>query len=199
VIDRLRALYHTPIRDEQRKPLFALVALILIAAGVGFSVMGADDDGPTRETARPAVTPPPPPRDPVPAPVEEDLAEIPVPSEERAPDEEEAPSPEQVAGAQEAAEGFLDEYLAWTYGRGEAQEIANATPQLRDDLAEARPRVPANERDREADVQTLTLEGASNRKMGLQAVVDDGRRVYTVSLAAALDDDDEWVVSEVGP
>jgi hypothetical protein len=198
VIDRLRALYHTPIRDEQRKPLFGLVAVILIAAGVGFSLMGADDDEQAAERARPAVAPPPQ-RDPVPAPAEEDLAEVPVPSEERVPDEDEAPSPEQVSAAKEAAEGFLADYLAWTYGRGEAQEIANATPQLRDDLAEAPPRVPANERDREADVQTLTLEGASNRKMGLQAVVDDGRRVYTVSLAAALGDDDEWIVSEVGP
>lgn len=199
MIDRLRALYHTPIRDEQRKPLFALVVVILIAAGVGFSVMGADDDEPTRETARPAVTPLPPQPDPVPAPVEEDLAEIPVPSEERAPDEDDAPSPEQVAAAKEAAEGFLADYLPWTYGRGEAQEIANATPQLLDDLEDSRPRVPPDERDRDADVQTLTLEGASSRKMGMQAVVDDGRRIYTVSLAAALDADEEWVVSEVGP
>ncbi len=201
MIDRLRALYHTPIRDEQRKPLFALVAVILVVAGVGFSLAGGQDDQAAREAAdRERAVPPPAQRDAVPPPpVDEDLADVPVPSEEEAPDRDAAPTEDQVADAKAAAEAFLADYLPWTYGRGATDEIANATPQLLEDLEEVRPRVPPSERERDADVQTLTLEGASNRKMGMQAVVDDGQRVYTVSLAAALNDDDEWVVSEVGP
>lgn len=198
MIDRLRALYHTPIRDEHRKPLFALVAVILVVAGVGFSLASEREGSESDEASVQAA--PPPQREPVPAPAaDEDLADMPVPSEEEAPDPGEAPTEDQVADAKEAAQGFLADYLPWTYGRGQTQDIANATPDLLERLEAVRPNVPPDEREREADVQTLTLEGVSDRKMGMQAVVDDGQRVYTVSLATARNSDDEWVVTEVGP
>lgn len=200
MIDRLRALYHTPIRDEQRVPLFIAATVVLILAGVGFSLAatGGRDAAPAPQQAPTAPAAPQP--DPVPAPPQdEDLAEIPIPSEEDPVDAEDAPTDAQVDAAKDNAEDFLERYLAWTYGRGDTSDLKGATDELLARLDANRPRPPRNAEERTAEIQTLTLEGASNRAMRMLAVVDDTKSVYTVSIATARTSDDEWVVTEVGP
>lgn len=201
MIDRLRALYHTPIRDEQRKPLFVVAALVVIFAGVGFALAAEGGRDQPAEPQPAATTPPPAPEpEPVPAPPQdEDLADIPVPSEEERVDEEDAPTRAQIAAAKTNAEDFLQRYLAWTYGRGDTSNLEGATDELLEQLQANRPRPPRDAERRDAEIQTLTLEGASNRAMNMLAVVDDSKSVYTVSLTTARDSDDEWVVTKVGP
>ena len=196
MIDRLRALLNRPIGDAERPRLFALAAAVVVTGAVLLALTGggsdrATGDGPAApdlNASNGAAPPVPRPRDP---------AELPVPSEEGRRSKADQASPREIANAKAAAERFLAGYLPYTYGRGRAHNLPAATDELRRALAGARPRVPRSERGRPAEVVTLQIAGAGPSRMGMLALVDDGRRSYTVHMALARYGGD-WKVTEVG-
>jgi hypothetical protein len=193
VIDRLRSYLNRPIRDSERPRLFAAAASVIVAAALLLTVAGGDrtDEPAARHTRGPlAVAPPPTERI-------ADPAGLPVPSEEGRRPASEQPAQKQIAAAKRAMRAFLAGYLPYTYGRRRASAITYATAELRRALGSRRPRVPAAERRRRVEVEALTVQGASPRRVGMLALVDDGRRRYSVELALARYPSG-WKVTEVG-
>jgi hypothetical protein len=193
VIDRLRSYLNRPIRDSERPRLFAAAAAVIVAAALLLSVASGDRaDEPAARHARAPVAAAPPPTERI-----ADPARLPVPSEEGRRPVSERPAQEQIAAAKRAARAFLAGYLPYTYGRGRASAIPYATADLRRALGLRRPRVPTAERRRRVEVEALTVQGASPRRVGMLALVDDGRRRYSVQLALARYPGG-WKVTEVG-
>lgn len=196
MIDRLRGYINRPIRDCERRRLFAVAAAVIVAAAIALTLPARDEGArpaspAEREAAAPQVAPPAPTEPPV------DPAELPVPSEEGPRPVREQPAQNQIAAAKRATRAFLARYLPYTYGRGRARSLRRATPELRRALAARRPRVPAAERRRRVQIEALTVQGGSPRRMGMLALVDDGRRRYGVRLALARFPGG-WKVTEVG-
>ena len=154
-----------------------LVMLALVGAGVAVAaVLSLRDDG-SRTSARayPPVPPTGAPREPN-AP----------PTSGRSPQER---------AAMAAARRFLAGYLPYSYGQGPARRIEAAAAPLASTLRSAPPRVPAQ--DRRLRPQLVSLEVASsNGDLGLDltAVVDDGRRRYSMILAVR-PAGDRWLVT----
>ena len=90
-----------------------------------------------------------------------------------------AAAPEAPAGTTDAkrvARRFLPGYLAFIYARGDVESIEAAAPELRLE----RPRVPRRVARLRPHVVLLQAEGPH-----VAALVDDGRRRYTVALEVA--------------
>lgn len=193
MIGRLRSFLNRPISDSERPRLFAAAAAVIVAAAVLLTVGGGDEGAAPaeRRDARPVIAVPPPTEPP------EDPARLPMPSEEGPRPASEQPTRRQVAMAKRVTRAFLDGYLPYTYGRARASAIQHATAELRRALDARRPRVPAAERRRPVEVEALTVQGGSPRRMGMLALVDDGRRRYSVQLALARYSGG-WKVTEVG-
>lgn len=193
--DRLRALRERPIRDSERMPLFLGAVVVLIAATLAFGALGRPGDDPA--PAAPSVSEPEPASGDEAAPELADLGDLPIPSEEEPVDPEDAPSAEDVDGARAAAERFLEGgYLAYTYGRTRVEQMPLATPELRAELAQSPPRVPLGAGRGRPVVETLQIEGASVERAAVLALVDDGERTYTLSVALARYEGG-WRVTEV--
>jgi hypothetical protein len=194
---RLRAVMDRPIPADQRRRAGA-IALTIIAAGALIMVVASPDADPPAQSERTAAAPSPaatgtaPPPEPT-----EDPANLPVPSEEEPVDADERASQRDVREAKSAAREFLADYLPYSYGRGDARSIANATDELRDELATDRPRATAAERARRPRLEILQTSGASALRMGMLALVDDGKRRYTLELELARIGD-KWLATGVG-
>jgi hypothetical protein len=175
VVDRLRVFWNRPLRDTDRPRLFALAIALIVAAAVLLTQLErpAAQPRPERTPRLPASASPVPE-----APLAAATAE---PSEEgtRTPV---APAPTDVAASKRAARRFLAGYLPYTYGRGRPRRISSATLALRRRLAAQRPRVPARERRRRPRVALLQSNAVGSRRAELVALVEDGRRRYSVPL-----------------
>src|SRR4051794_17510871 len=155
MVDRLRILLNRPLRDGDRRRLFA-VAVAVIAAATGLLAV-LDDAGPVRN-AKPAAAR-------TAAPTETTATAIVASSTPVAPSEESdlppglRPSAGDISRSKRAARRFLAGYLPFTYGRGSADRIRSASSQLRAELARSHPRVPASERRRRARLELLQSDG----------------------------------------
>jgi hypothetical protein len=98
--------------------------------------------------------------------------------------------------SKQAARAFLARYLDYTYGRGRADRISHATPELRAELEAARPRVPVSERDRRPRLELLQSNSVSREHAQLSALVHDGQRRYTVRLELA-NTAAGWIVTDL--
>jgi hypothetical protein len=198
MIDELRARLQTilnrPVPDDQRKRA-AIIAITIIAAGAVIMIAARSDNPEPKRP--PAAAQQAPATAPVPPEETENPAALPVPSEEEPVDEDERASMRDVRAAKRATREFLVDYLAYTYGRADAHSIANATDELRDELATNTPRVPAAERKRRARLEILQTAGVSARRMGMIALVDDGKRRYSVQVALARIGE-RWLATDVG-
>lgn len=183
VLDRLRLFANTPISDGDRPRLFAIVVALILGVVAALALL--DDAGPS---PRPASVPPQ--RDagiPPPAP----LPDTAPPTTPQTPSEESDPaaslraSTADVARSKRAARRFLKRYLPYAYGRASAEDLAAATPELREQLARERPRVPASERRRRARVELLQSDSVTRERAELLAVIEDGARRYTIDLQLA--------------
>lgn len=200
MIDELRARVQTilnrPVPDEQRKRA-AIIAITIIAAGAVIMIAASPDNPEPKRPAAAAEQAPV--TAPASAPPEEteNPAALPVPSEEEPVDEDERASMRDVRAAKRATREFLVDYLAYAYGRADARSIANATDELRVELAANTPRVPAAERKRRARLEILQTSGVSARRMGMIALVDDGKRRYSVQVDLARIGE-RWLATDVG-
>ena len=190
MVDRLRLLWNRPLRDADRRRLFA-VAFALIAAAAALLPL----------LERPARTAPPQRPSPAPAaPAVAVLEPVPVAPDEPAGEGARTPvavSRADVAASKRAARRFLAGYLPYTYGRLEPEEIRAATAALRRRLAAEPPRVPAGERRSAPRVVLLQSNTVGSERAGLTALVDDGRRRYSVALALVMTGAG-WRVARVG-
>jgi hypothetical protein len=94
-------------------------------------------------------------------------------------------SPAGIASSKRAARRFLAGLLPYTYGLGQARKIRAATASLRRQLAADPPRVPPRERRRNPRVVLLQSDSVGRDRAELVALIDDGRRRYTIALALA--------------
>lgn len=182
MIARLRELADRPISDGERRRLFAAAALLIVLAAVLLSVTGqpATTDRPTIEPAAP------------PSVVEPPRDEPPGVQGVEGSDASTRAAPEPV---QRAARRFLKGYLAYLYGRGDADEIDPASPALERRLQRERLRVsPATRRrdPRIADVGARRLE--RDRYLVTATIADGGVADYPVELTLARRSG-EWVVN----
>lgn len=180
MVDRLRLFLNRPLSESDRPRLFA-IAVVLIFAAAGLLAVLHDATLSVREpTTHPAAAVPPT--------VAAEPSVIPssssptVPSEEGTAAADALASPAEVRRAKRVARRFLAGYLAYSYGRGSARAIVGADRRLRERLAAERPRVPARERRRHPRVVLVQSDGAGRLRARLVALVDDGRRRYTVAL-----------------
>jgi len=180
VLDRLRQLWNRPLRDGDRPRLFVTaVALIAAAAAVLTQLDGPSPAPRAHRAATSTVTKPQAPAAAPAATPEMDRGE---PSEEghrtvvR-------PARTEVRASKRAARRFLAGYLPYTYGRSRAQAIQSATGELQRQLDAQRPRVPAGERHRVPRLALLQSNSVGHRHAKLPALVDNGKRRYTITSA----------------
>lgn len=104
-----------------------------------------------------------------------------------------------AAPARRAARRFLPGYLAFSYGRTRKPRIGNAgTRELRRQLLQSPPRVPADVRARRARVVSVTANSAAGRTVAVVARIDDGVQRYDVTLAVTRTAPRRWRVTSVG-
>ena len=190
MIDRLRALWNRPIADHERKPLFALVVVFLLAmAAVTYAVDG-DDGG---HGSAPAATAPP-----TREPKSIDPTAVPRPQEQEEPGPSDVTRAE-IAAAKTAAHEFLTGgYLAYSYGRVHAQDVPRASDDLRQKLAAEPPRLPPGTRPRRARVTGLQTNGTAERRIELLALITEEGDYYTIPLSVG-NFDGRWLVFNVSP
>lgn len=162
MIDRLRALANRPIRPEERIRAFALAGVLVVAALVVLLTL----ERPPGPAADPAASAPNPA----------------LPSEAPPATGDRAPARAELAAARRTVKRFLAGYLAYSYGRGTAADIAGASPQLRRELAAEPPRVPARVARLRPRVLTVQLESEGTANVEATALVEDGRRTYSTVL-----------------
>lgn len=96
-----------------------------------------------------------------------------------------------------AGRHFLQGFLPYSYGRGPASRIVSAAPPLRDRLRRALPRVPAEHRALQPRVVELEVTSSiGDLGVDLAAVIDDGRRRYSM-VVAVRPTDGRWLVTAV--
>jgi hypothetical protein len=194
VVDRLRLFLNRPLSASDRPRLFAIAVVLILAAAGLLAVLHDTAPSPPRAVASHPPVPPPT--------VAAEPAVLPsstptVPSEEGTAAPDALASPAEVRGAKRVARRFLAGYLPYSYGRGSARQITGADPRLRSRLVRERPRVPASERRRRPRVGLVQSDGAGRVRARLVALVDDGRRRYTVALELARTGGG-WRVTAVG-
>jgi hypothetical protein len=192
VVDRLRLLWNRPLREGDRPRLFAIVVALIAAAAALLTQL----ERPTPSPQVKASDAPPAAGAPEPALTPAESAPAAEPSEEGT----RTPVPASradVAASKQTARRFLARYLLYTYGHGHARRIRSATDSLRRRLAVQRPRVPVRERRRRPRLVLLQSDSVGHRHAELVALVDDGRRRYTVALGLMRAGAD-WRVARVG-
>jgi hypothetical protein len=182
VVDRLRQLWNRPLRDGDRPRLFAIaVALVAATAAV---LTQLDGPSPAPRPHRAVTSPVTKPQAPATAPAA-------TPDMDRGEPSEEGhrtvvrPARADVRASKRAARRFLGGYLLYTYGRVCARAIQSATGALQRQLDARRPRVPAGERRRSPRLTLLQSNSVGHRRAELLALVDDGKRRYTIALELA--------------
>jgi hypothetical protein len=182
VLDRLRQLWNRPLGDGDRPRLFTIaVALIAATAAV---LTQLDGPSPAPRPHRVATSLAPTPHAPATPPAATPDLDRPEPNEEghrtvvR-------PARADVRASKRAARRVLAGYLPYTYGRVRAQAIRSATGALQRQLVARRPRVPAGERRRSPRLTLLQSNSVGQRRAELLALVDDGKRRYTIALELA--------------
>jgi hypothetical protein len=181
VLDRLRQLWNRPLRDGDRPRLFAIAVALIAATAAVLTQL----DGPA-PTPRPHPATSPVTRSEPPAPAPAATADM-----ERGEPSEEGnrtvvrPARAEVRASKRAARRFLAGYLPYTYGRVRARAIQSATGALQRQLVARRPRVPAGERRRSPRLTLLQSNSVGHRRAELLALVDDGKRRYTIALELA--------------
>jgi hypothetical protein len=199
LIDRVIAWWNRPLEDPERRRMFVLAAIALVALAV--LLIARQQAGPeTRPAAAPAS--PPPEAQPRTRAAPQEVAQ---PDKRSADDERQGsereerydPTPADVTAAKRGARRFLTDYLPYTYGRGEAEEIRSAAPALRAELARQPPRVPPTvTRRARPRVTTLQAETAERDWASVLALVADGRRRYTITLGLEREAS-EWRVADI--
>ena len=170
------------LRGWMRRPIGErrwLLAALVFVVGFGALVLAAPrlvDDAPTR-----------------PAPTKIGSAPSPViePSQ---------PQSDGRAGtdARPTARRFVTTYLAFLYGRADADDIAGATAPVRRELAASRPRVPPALRRRRPRVVDLRLTQQTRNAVLATASVDDGDvAVYPIVFTLDRHRSGAWVVSRL--
>lgn len=194
MIGRLRDLANRPVSEL---PTAAVLAACVLVIALGALAIAQLDDPEPRPTPRPApdaeggyeVTHPPVvshhPRDGAPL-SEEGRLEVQV-------------TPAQAARIRGATRRFMDGYLPYSYGRGDAREIRGAAPALIVLLTEKPPRVPDSVRGRRASVELVQLDGAGPSDAAAIAMVNDGVTRYSVHVRLIRTTSGGWIVTEVGP
>jgi hypothetical protein len=179
VIDRLRQLWNCPLRDGDRPRLFVIAVALIAAAAAVFTQL--DGPSPAPRAHRAATSPVTKPQAPAPAPAA-------TPDMDRGEPSEEGhrtvvrPARTDVAASKRAARRFLAGYLPYTYGRVRVRAIQSATGALKRQLVAQRPRVPAGEHRRIPRLVLLQSNSVGHGQAELLALVDDGKRRYTVTL-----------------
>jgi hypothetical protein len=183
VVDQLRLLWNRPLRDGDRRRLFAIAVVFIAAAAVLLTLHGQPDapDGHAIEPRLPPIASSSPVT--LSFPLAAATAEQSAPSEEGDPTAARTASAADVAASERAARAFLAGYLPFTYGH--AVHLRAATAALRHTLRSHPPRVPRAERRRHPRVVALQTDGVSRELAQLTALVDDGARRYTVTLELA--------------
>jgi len=180
VIDALRAWLNRPLRDGDRRRLFAIAVAVILAGAAGFALLAKP-----APTAHHADRRAPTPTRELPTPGPPATAALQAPSEEGKPPAALEASRSEVDAAKRAARRFLAGYLPYTYGRRSPDRIAAATAALVRQLDNERPRVPARERGRRARVVLVQADAAGPVRAEATALVSDGARRYTVPLKLA--------------
>jgi hypothetical protein len=177
MIDWLRALWDRPIRDSERVPLFIVSATVLVGAALLLAFVGHEDPVPRSASVEPVRADPAAELEPPPPVDGEDDGEAPPPASV-------AVDPDELRRAQRVARRFLAVYLPYSYGGGSLRGMgASASPELRAELAAEPPRVPEGRDGASPRVRSMQAELATGRSMAVLAVVADGRRTYSLSLA----------------
>jgi len=102
------------------------------------------------------------------------------------------------ADARPTARRFVNSYLAFIYGRAEAEDIAGVTAAVRRELAASRPRVPPALRQRRPRVIDLRLTQQTRDAVLATASVDDGDvAVYPIVFTLDRRRSGVWVVSRL--
>lgn len=177
MIDRLRSWLNRPLGDGDRRRLFVVAVVVLLAAAGAFASLDRPDREPVAPPSRSDSA-----TELEAEPVRPSPASLEVPSEEGRLEPAEAASTSEIAAARRAALRFLSGYLPYTYGRRGPSSIPAASPRLLQRLAQRRPRVPARESGRRTRVVVLQPTGVGRVRAGITALVDDGARRYTVGL-----------------
>ena len=165
-------------RDRPVTAIAAVVALLGVAVLV--LVLSPTDDGrrPGHEASTSAATPQ---RRPAAAPA------APRPDRARKP-----------ASARAVAAGFLDGYLAYSYGRGSLSAIRGADPRFMAVLGRERPRVPPGVAGREPKVTSLQLLEQARGAMQATVTVSDGDGADYALIAYLDRHPNGWVVTRLG-
>lgn len=164
----------------------ALGAVLLVVLATALITTGSQD-GDGRESGGGAPQPAAPtvgaPADPL----------IGTPEPRSAPASEDAPST-----ARAAAKRFLRGYLALLYGRGDLDQVTDATPAVRRALRASIPRIPAAQRQRRPRVIDRRLTRQSAAAILVTASIDDGgAAVYPIVFTLDRRPDGRWLVSRL--
>lgn len=182
MIARLRELADRPISDGERRRLFAAAALLIVLAAVLLSVTG-QPTGTGRPTTKPVAPP---------SVAGSSRDEPPDVQGVEGSDASTRAAPEPV---QRVARRFLEGYLAYLYGRGEADEIEAASPALERRLRRERLRVSPATRRRDPRIVDLGARRLERDRYQVTAtIVDGGVADYPVELSLARRSG-EWVVN----
>ena len=102
------------------------------------------------------------------------------------------------AGAREAGQRFLRGYVAFLYGRRDADELEGASPDLRRALRRARIRVPPARLSRTPTIVDLRAAVQAPRVAQVTATVDDGDLAAYPVTAFLEQRAGSWLVTHVG-
>lgn len=187
VIDRLRSLWNRPIQEHERVYAFAIaVVIVLVVAGVLY-VTRPDEPGLSASTSTATVVARPAP------------AAEPTPTVTQAPagtPEANAPFAAPPAAAR-AMRTFLDGYLDYLYGHGDAGSIERAAPQLVRRLAAHPPRVSPAQLERHPKVVEVRARRPRAGRVQLVATIDAGETSQYPIGALLRIRNGRWQVTEI--
>jgi hypothetical protein len=173
---------HRRLADRPTLRGLVLAALIVV---LGVLVVGLALRDDVRRPPAPAepVNPPASPLIAPPAPAEEPSGEL-LPAS-------------QLGAARRVARRFLDDYLAFLYGRAPAAAVGDTSAAVRRELARNTPRIPPAQRNRTPRVIDLAVTAQAPRAVIATATIDDGD-VAVYPIVFTLDrQDGRWHVSRL--
>lgn len=189
--DSLTSLLSRPLAGGDRRRLAVIcVGALLVIAGLLSSVREDYKPSPRASTGSQVVGP------------TATSSATPDPALEPVPPEESTTHPASrraIAAAKRAARAFIGGYVPFTFEQGDAAGIPYATDTLRARLAEDPPRVPETvKRPRERpEIELMQVEGSSQRRIGLLAVLRDGGNRFSIQIDLARYESG-WLVTSVG-
>lgn len=193
LLDRIRAILDKPLAvetPEQRRRLMLIATVVIVGAAIIFALFFNDNASQTSQSSRPAARTAPV----APAPVAAAAPEVPLPSE--LPNDPPAVARAERTRATSAAKSFTRDYLAFGRQKITADEISDATDELRAHIAA----LPRGRGTPAVQENPARLQGVSAR------VVDKSTIVVTATIArlgaryplrttVKRDSDGRWVVS----